>query len=277
FKSHFFSLNGNNLHYLDEGDGPVVILVHGNPSWSFLYRNLIKTLKSGFRVIVPDHMGSGLSERPYHYPYTLSSHIENLNNLTSHLRLKSYSLVVHDWGGPIGMGHALQNLSALESLVILNTAAFFDEKLPKRIRLCRTPLVGEWFMRSPMGFAYLASKMAVNRPLSASASKGYLYPYNNYKNRIGNARFVQDIPLNKNNSSYSQMLKIQNNLGKLTCPKLIAWGGGDFCFNRRFYDRFLKIYPDARHVYLPRAGHYLLEDAGEDVIPMIESFLRNSL
>ena len=276
FHSHFYSTGKNRLHYLDEGEGPAVILVHGNPSWSFFFRHLALSLKKNFRVIVPDHMGAGLSDRPTDYPYTLASHINNLKKLIDHLQLDNLSLVVHDWGGPIGLGYATQNSAHLKSLVILNTAAFFDDNLPRRIKLCRIPFLGEWFMRSPIGFAYLASKMAVKKPLRSSVSKGYLFPYNNYKNRIGNARFVQDIPLRKTNQSFPVLQKIQSNLSKLQCSKLIAWGGGDICFHKHFYDRFLNIYPDAEHHYFPDAGHYLLEDGGEKIIPLINDFLRRN-
>ena len=274
FDSHFFDSGKNHIHYLDEGKGHPIILVHGNPSWSFFYRHLVVLLRKNFRVIVPDHMGAGLSERPSPYPYTLSSHIKNLNDLINSLDIKEFSLVVHDWGGPIGFGVATHNIPKLKSLVILNTAAFFDDNLPKRIKICRFPFLGEWFMRSPVGFAYLASKMAVRKTLPLSIRKGYLFPYNNYRNRIGNARFVQDIPLNNENKSFPVLQKIQDKLSLITCPKLIVWGGSDFCFHEHFYKRFLAIYPQAEHKYFPNAGHYLLEDEREEIMPLIDEFLR---
>ena len=187
--------SGHSLNYVDEGEGPVVVMVHGNPTWSFYYRNVIKKLKTDFRVIVPDHIGCGLSDKPQNYDYTLDNHIKNLSELLDHLEVKDFSLIVHDWGGAIGMGLATRNPQRVNKAVILNTAAFTDTFIPKSINLCKNSLFGEWMVRKFNAFAWPATFMAVEKPLPKEIKQGYLLPYNNYQNRIATARFVKDIPM----------------------------------------------------------------------------------
>ncbi|HVT74541.1 MAG TPA: alpha/beta fold hydrolase, partial [Lacunisphaera sp.] len=150
------------MSYLDEGRGEeAVVMVHGNPTWSFFYRHLVLGLRERIRCIVPDHLGCGLSDKPQDFNYTLREHVANLRRLLDSLRLRRIHLVVHDWGGPIGLGAVLPRAERLDRVVILNTAAFADTRIPWRIRLCRTPLLGEWLVRGANGFAWPATRMAV--------------------------------------------------------------------------------------------------------------------
>ena len=110
FASHYAVIAGGRQHYLDEGRGPAVVMLHGNPTWSFYYRNLVLALRDEHRVIVPDHMGCGLSDKPQEYTYTLRQHIDNLEHLLDEeLQVPEVDLVVHDWGGAIGMGYAVRH------------------------------------------------------------------------------------------------------------------------------------------------------------------------
>ena len=138
-------------------------MLHGNPSWSYYYRNLANLLKSSYRVIVPDHIGCGLSDKPQDYPYRLKNHIDNIESLVTHLNVEKCSLVVHDWGGAIGMGYAVRHPDAIDSLIILNTAAFRSQKIPWRIKICRTPLLGPLLIRGFNAFAGAAVFMAVTK------------------------------------------------------------------------------------------------------------------
>ncbi|MBT3889925.1 MAG: alpha/beta fold hydrolase, partial [Planctomycetaceae bacterium] len=120
FQSNFMELDdGNRLHYVDEGSGPPVLMVHGNPTWSFYYRHLVQSLQDRYRAIAVDHVGCGLSSKPQRYPYTLTQHIQNLTLLMEHLELDGVHLVVHDWGGPIGLGMAGKFPEKIRSLTIL--------------------------------------------------------------------------------------------------------------------------------------------------------------
>ncbi len=143
FASHYVDVGGYRMHYVDEGVGPAVVMLHGNPTWSFHYRELIKGLRDTYRVIVPDHIGCGLSDKPQEYPYTLSTHIDNVERLIDRLNLESVTLAVHDWGGAIGFGWAARHPSSVRDLILFNTAAFLVDSCPLRLRICRWPVIGE--------------------------------------------------------------------------------------------------------------------------------------
>ena len=278
FQPHTISIDGHTLSYLDEGEGPVVVMLHGNPTWSFYYRNLVQLLKSGYRVIVPDHLGCGLSDKPQDYPYRLENHIANLEHLLAELNIDKLSLVLHDWGGAIGMGYAARHPQQIQSFVILNTAAFCSERIPWRIRICRTPFLGALLVRGLNGFARPALSMAVSRPLAPEVARGYIGPYNSWKNRIAVHRFVRDIPLSAKDDSWQTMKEVEEGLNHFKkTPMLICWGGRDFCFNDHFYRIWQEKFPQAKARYFPEAGHYVLEDAFDEIGPLVEEFLASSL
>jgi haloalkane dehalogenase len=275
FSSHFLELDGGRLHYIDEGAGPVIVMVHGNPTWSYFFRHLISLLKKNYRVIALDHMGCGLSDKPQDYPYCLAQHIENLESLISHLQIDRFSLIVHDWGGAIGAGCAVNHISAVDKIVVMNTAAFRSKHIPLRIQLCRLPVVGEIIVRLFNGFAWPARFMAVKKRMPESVAKAYLAPYDNWQNRIAIHRFVRDIPLHPRHKSYAVLAAIENRLAILrdsSVPLLIIWGGGDFCFDKVFFKEWLRRFPDAENHYFPDGGHYILEDKLDDIQPIIKSF-----
>ncbi len=280
FKKHYpFSQNslvlesGHTMNYVDEGEGDPIVMVHGNPTWSFYYRQLINEFKAKYRVVVPDHIGCGLSEKPQKYSYTLENHVKNLNALVKKLDLKNITLIVHDWGGAIGMGHAVTDPSNIKKIVILNSAAFLSQSIPPSINLCKLPVVGEFIVRQFNAFAYPATFMAVEKSLPQEIKEGFLLPYGNYHDRVAVSNFVKDIPMNEDHKTYPVLKGIEESLNNLKCPKLVIWGGKDFCFHDEFYNRWLEIYPDAQKLYLQEAGHYLLEDAIEDIIPRLNEFI----
>lgn len=277
FKPHFFThVDGLKQHYLDEGEGENFLLLHGNPTWSFYYRRLIRALRGKYRLVAPDHIGLGLSDRPQGEEYHLKKHIDRICALVHALDLKNITLVLHDWGGAIGMGLATRYPERIKRTILLNTAAFRSHLIPWRIKVCRTPLLGEWFIRRFNGFALPATFMAVTTPLGQRVREGYLFPYNNYKNRIGTAKFVQDIPMNEEHPSYDVLKKIETALPNVPGPKLLLWGKKDFCFTTDFYNRWLDFYPQASGKVFPKAGHYVLEDEPEGVIHEILSFVEGN-
>lgn len=274
FETKFYDQGDFVQHYVDEGekDAPVMLMLHGNPTWSFYYRNLIKEFSKNFRVIAPDHMGCGFSSKPQDGDYTLKNHIDHVENLIKYLGINEFNLIVHDWGGAIGFGLATRMPKKVKSAVILNTAAFLSENIPGRIAICRMPVFGEWLVRGLNGFAWPATFMTTTKPLSTEIKKAYLYPYDNYKNRVAISRFVQDIPMEKDHPSYKTLGDIESKLSNITCPKFIIWGGKDFCFNDHFYNKWKEIYPEAKDMYLDNAGHYVLEDAKDKIIDQLKSF-----
>lgn len=274
FRSNFLQLGENSLHYLDEGQGRPILMLHGNPTWSFYYRNLVHTFSSKFRTVVPDHLGCGLSDKPQNYEYTLENHIQNTYQLVRFLDLKNIILVVHDWGGAIGMGLVTRYPELFDKIIVLNTAAYPSKHIPARINLLRQGKLGEWLTRRLNLFAWPATFMTTKKKLPRSIKQGYLLPYDSWENRVAVARFVQDIPMEKNHRTYKTLIEIEARLSQLKQKKLILWGGRDFCFNQHFFERWLELWPEADAHWYSEAGHYVLEDALEEVSTRIWEFIQ---
>ena len=190
----FQTPRGAAMSYLDEGprDDEAVVMLHGNPTWSFYYRDLVRELSGAIRCVVPDHIGMGLSAKPGHYDYRLETRIDDVLALMENLGLRRIHLVVHDWGGAIGLGLATRTPGRVGKLVLMNTAAFASNKIPKRISMCRAPFFGELLVRGLNGFAEPATWMAMaSRRLSWDERRAYLFPYNSWANRIAVHRFVR--------------------------------------------------------------------------------------
>ena len=267
--------NGTKMHFVDEGAGPVVLMLHGNPTWSFYYRDLIRQLSaSGYRCIAPDHIGCGLSDKPKDYNYTLAQRIEDIESLIDHLGIRQFSLILHDWGGAIGCGVAGRKPDAIEKLVLLNTGAFLTKRIPLRIAAIKLPYLGEAIIRGLNGFAGPATNMAAKIPLNPTVKRGMLWPYRCWADRVAIWNFVKDIPLHKRHPSYDTLTEVQAGLAKLVDkPVQLIWGAKDFCFNLHFHSCFQTYFPKAKSVVYPKYGHYILEDAGKDAWQKIEDFL----
>ena len=292
FQSNFLQTPGGRLHYIDEGPGsprnpdghadPVVML-HGNPTWSFYYRNLILALRKNYRCVAPDHIGCGLSDKPddAHYTYTLSQRADDVAALLDHLGIqKNITLVVHDWGGMIGMTFAHRYPDRIKRLVILNTGAFHLPKakpFPTLLRIARNTAFGEFLVRRFNMFAGLAARIGTKRAaLPRDVKRMLLAPYNSYANRIATIRFVQDIPLKPGDRAYDLVSEVDANLAQFAAvPKLICFGLKDFVFDRHFCDEWARRFPDAELHRFPDCGHYILEDARDEVIALTQKFLRD--
>ncbi len=274
FRTGRLALPAGALSYVDEGAGRPVVMLHGNPTWSFYYRRLIAAMRGSRRVIAPDHMGCGLSDKPQDYPYTLADHIANLGALIDHLGLGTVDLVVHDWGGAIGMGWATRNPERVGRIVVLNTAAFLSPRLPRRIAVCRYPVIGDLAVRGLNGFAVGGTLMAVERPMAPEVRRGYLLPYGSWADRVAIQRFVRDIPMSPRHPTWAVVDGIDRELASLRDkPMLILWGGKDWCFSDHFLAGWLERFPAAAATRFDDAGHYVLEDAHEAIVPRIAHFL----
>lgn len=276
FQSHYHPIGPHQLHYVDEGEGEPVVMLHGNPTWSFYYRRLAAAVRERRRVIVPDHMGCGFSDKPLDYEYTLGAHIDNLEDLITALALENVTLVLHDWGGAIGMGYAVRHPENIARVVVLNTAAFFSDRIPFRIGVCRIPLFGALAVRGLNGFARAALSMAVHNHdrMTPDVRRGYLLPYNSWANRVAILRLVQDIPRSPSDASYQVLHEIEEKLPSLRkCPMLIQWGARDWCFDMTFLAGWRARFPDAAVDVYDDAAHYVLEDAHERIIPRVLEFL----
>jgi haloalkane dehalogenase len=275
---------GHRMHYVDEGRGDPVLMVHGNPTWSFYYRNLIGQLSPSHRVIAPDHIGCGRSDKPNdrHYDYTLSSRVTDLGTLVDSLDLRDITLVVHDWGGMIGMAWAAEHPDRIARLVVMNTAAFplpTDKAFPVSLTLARTPGIGALLVRGANAFSRGAVRYCVTRrPMPKAVAAGYLEPYDSWANRIAVHRFVQDIPLKESDPAYPIMKETGEGLIRLADkPMLICWGLKDFVFGRQFLDEWVRRFPTADVHRFEDSGHYVLEDAGEEIIPLVRRFIARQM
>ncbi|MBO9715784.1 MAG: alpha/beta fold hydrolase [Pseudoxanthomonas sp.] len=282
------------MSYLDEGprDAEVVVALHGNPSWSYYWRTLVAGLTDPaagrqYRVIVPDHVGMGLSDKPDdhlasspRYDYTLQSRVDDLEALLRHAGVDDatpVTLAVHDWGGMIGFGWALRHATQVKRLVILNTAAFpmpAAKKMPWQIALGRDYSVGELVIRAFNAFSAGASWLGVERKMPADVRRAYVAPYDSWKNRISTIRFMQDIPLSPEDAAWPLLEAAGRALPSFADrPAFIGWGLKDFVFDRHFLERFRADLPRAEVHAFEDAGHYVLEDRHEVLVPAIRRFL----
>ena len=274
------------MHYLDEGprDAPPVLMLHGNPTWSFYYRNLVQALRGRFRCIVPDHIGCGLSDKPGddRYDYRLKSRIEDIDTLIRHLDVNQglgqpLTLVVHDWGGMIGFAWAVRHPERIAQTVVLNTAAFpmpEDKRMPAALSLVRNTALGAFLVRRFNAFSAIAARVAFKKPVAREVREAYTLPYDSPANRISTQRFVQDIPLDENDPGFDILLQTAEYLPLLADkPCLIAWGEKDFVFDAPFLNKWLEYFPDAAVHRYRDCGHYVLEDGGQALLDTIRQFI----
>lgn len=282
FESRFLETPAGRQHYLDEGKGEPIVFLHGNPSWSFAFREVIAALRSGYRCVAPDHIGMGLSDKPGddRYEYTLKSRVDDLERLLDRLHLDSgLTLFIHDWGGMIGMAYAARHPERVRRLVVCNTAAFLNPKgmrLPWQLKLARDSALGALLVRGLNAFALGAAwSCCPRRPLSRELRAAYCAPYDSWKNRIATLRFVQDIPLVPQDRSYAVAKAVEEGLHRFRrVPMLILWGEKDFVFDGRFLDEWQRRFPEAQAHRFPDAGHYVVEDAGDLILPIVREFLQ---
>ena len=288
FTGTWRDVNGFKMHVLDEktadgadtGPDDTVLMLHGNPTWSFFFRNLVLGLRGRYRVIVPDHIGCGLSDKPdeQHYEYTLQRRVDDLAALIDQLAIRGrITLLLHDWGGMIGMAYATRFPEKIGKLVLLNTAAFHlprTKRLPLSLWLCRRTPLGELIIRDTGLFTSVLARWAVCRPMEQSVREGYLWPYRLPDDRTALLHFVLNIPLRPGDPSYALVSEVQAALPQFNAlPSLVLWGDKDFVFDHHFLREWQKLLPAAVVHRFPNAGHYVLEDAGAEILPLVRDFL----
>lgn len=275
FDRHVFDVGGARLNFIDAGQGPPVVMLHGNPTWSFFYRNLVLGLQSTNRCLVPDHLGCGLSDKPQDADYSLAAHIRRTRDWIQSLDIDKFHLVVHDWGGAIGFGVADSLRDKVNSISILNTAAFTFPSIPLRISVCRWPLVGRLLVRGLNGFVEAATKMTTVNPLPEAVVEGYRYPYTNWHDRVAVNAFVNEIPMRRSHPSWNTLKRIEESLPFWRDkPVQILWGMQDWCFHPGILAEWEKRLPEATVYRFAEAGHYLMEDAGDAIYPAIREFVK---
>src|SRR5262245_33006757 len=279
FDSHFVALGGHRLHYVDEGRGEPLLFVHGNPTWSFYWRNLIVGLRGTYRCVAVDHMGCGLSDKPQDYDYALARRIDDLCAVVERLNLSGATLVAHDWGGAVGVGAVERLRDRFGRIILFNTGAFPPPFVPWRIAICRTPMLGTLAVRRLNAFARAALTMAVEKRerMTADVRAGLLAPYDNWANRVAIDRFVRDIPFTPRHPTWKVLETIESGLNGLAdLPIALIWGMRDWCFRPECLERFVQHWPNAEMHRLEDCGHYVVEDAHERIMPIIRMFLERN-
>lgn len=283
FEGRFFDRPAGRMHYLDEGRGDPVVMLHGNPTWSFYYRNVILALRESYRCIAPDHIGCGMSDKPpaSRYDYSLQSRIKDIEALLDRLGVaENITLVLQDWGGMIGMAFAARRPGRIKRIIASNTGAFplpKSKPFPLSLWLGRDTRLGAWLILHKNAFCRLAARWCVTRrPLPPDVRDMLLRPYDSPEHRIAVLKFVQTIPLSEKDPGYGVVRDTAASLAQFhNTPTLLLWGMKDFVFDRHFLAEWQRYFPHAETHTWPDCGHYLLEDAPEEAIMRIREFLAN--
>ncbi len=271
YEPRFVNAGAVRLHYVDEGppDAPPTLFVHGNPTWSYMWRRPIAELSTrGRRCVAFDHMGFGRSDKPpYLSGYSLQVHIDNALALIDQLDLRDVTLVVHDWGGPIGLGALLQRADRLRALVLINTWAWeLPSFLPPFLREFRTEGLGEILALGGNLFVESMPGGMARRDVDADVMEAYRAPFPDYWSRVGTLAFQREIPLTERDRSARLMGSIHERLDSLDVPVRLIWGMRDPVFQPVFLEQWLEIYPQAEVARVPDAGHFVLEDDPDAVV-----------
>jgi pimeloyl-ACP methyl ester carboxylesterase len=283
WRPRFARVNGWRMHYVDEGNGDPVVLLHGNPTWGFLYRDFVKPLtQAGHRVVIPDMIGFGLSEKPTREDaHSLDGHTANLVALLRGLDLERITLVCHDWGGPTGLGFALANLARVRALVLMSTwawplppAEFHTRLFPWR--MMHAPLVGPYLLgRHNVLVTRGIYLSAVDRArLRERAQAAYAAVLPDPATRLLTWTWPRWIPLDREARAFERFAWLERQLAACTLPTLLVWGREDDVFDHAtFAARFKQILPHAEGPHLVTGRHFLQEDSGAEIAALIVEFL----
>ena len=282
FEGHHIEIGGHRYHYLDEGTGDTVVMVHGNPTWSFYYRNLVLALRDRYRTLVPDHIGCGYSDKPSdaQYRYTLCQRVDDFEAFLETVACReALTLVLHDWGGMIGMAYAVRHPERVKRIVMMNSAAFHlpaSMQLPASIWSVRNTRLGSYCVQRFNLFCRGATWLATAKHMPKELRDAYCAPYETYADRLATLRFVQDIPLAPGDAAYDAVSEVEAGL-KAFCetPILLLWGMKDFVFDGRVLKLFEQRWPHAEVHRFEEAGHYVLEDAEDEIPVIVRRFLEH--
>ncbi len=274
FKSNFFLINNQQLHYIDEGEGDTLLFVHGTPSWSFDFRNIIKDLKVNYRCIAIDHIGFGLSDKPKNYDYSILNHSLTLQNFIFEKQLKNITMVVHDFGGPIGLNFAIQNPDLVKNIIVLNSWLWSSKTDPEFIKLSKIlrspllPLLYRYFNFSPR---FILPKSFGDRKLSKKILLQYTQPFANKTQREGAVAFAKSL---LNDQDWFEELW-NKRLTIISKPVLFIWGLKDPVIKPHNLTKFQSGFTNSTTVTIETSGHFPQEEDPEKVIESMRCFLKN--
>jgi pimeloyl-ACP methyl ester carboxylesterase len=259
FHSNCFEVNGQKLHYIDEGEGDVVLFVHGTPSWSFDFRNVVKELRKSYRCIAIDHIGFGLSSKPEHYDYSTANHTRTLEAFILEKQLRDITLVVHDFGGPIGLNAAIHYPERVKKIVILNSWLWSSKGDPdyERFRkILKSPLLPFLYRHHNFSPRFILPRSFGDEKIKPGILKQFTRPFANASERNGALAFARSL-LNDQEwfeESWSQRHTIANK------PTLFIWGMKDPVIKPHYLDKFVSGFPGSGIVKLETCGHFPQEE-----------------
>lgn len=272
FRSHYFPVNGHRLHYIDEGQGETILFVHGTPSWSFDYRNVIKTLRPHFRCVAIDHIGFGLSDKPEQYDYSTQNHSRTLEQFVLEKELEHVTLVVHDFGGPIGMNFAIRHPEKVKNLVVLNSWLWSCKEDPDFVKLSRvlkSPLLPFLYRYLNFSPGFLLPRSFGDHKLSKHLRKQYTKPFADKTQRNGTLAFAQSL---LNDQDWFEELWNQRQV-IADKPALFIWGMKDPLVTPKYLDKFVAGFEHSAAIRLETSGHFPQEEQPEITAQAIHDFL----
>mgnify|MGYP005841826509 CR=1 FL=1 len=273
FDAHFFGMDVGRIHYVDEGSGPPLVMLHGNPTWSFLYRTPIKALSDRYRCVAPDYIGFGLSDKPPGWTYRPQDHAALFKSFMDALDLEGITLLVQDWGGPIGISYAIDHPDRIRAIVVMNSWMWPVHRDPHYLLFSAFfgGPVGRHLIRRHNAFARWAMPMAFGdrARLTDAIHSQYLHPFFDPGSRKGCWVFPQQIV-----GATPWLARLWQNRRRLAdIPALIVWGMADKAFREKELNRWVTVFPDARVARLDDVGHFIPEEAGDRLTAAVEGFL----
>jgi pimeloyl-ACP methyl ester carboxylesterase len=275
FVVHTFDSGEGRLAYVDEGKGDVLLFVHGNPSWSYLYRHLIRKLSREYRCIALDNLGFGLSDKPSKADYTPQAHSRRLGEFIDHLELTNVNLVMHDFGGPIGLSWAIEHPEMVDSLILFNTWMWSLRKNPEAMHLFKVfdNLINRIYYTqlkaSPKFF--LPVLVADVHQMPKHVTEQYLFPFSEHGTRY--APYTLARHLIRSSAWFDTLWERRSPIEQK--PMLLLWGQNDRISGESGLHLFADNFPEARPVRLPDAGNFVPQDADRRAIVEIRGFLRS--
>ena len=287
YEPRWLFTDGIRIHYVDEGprDAEPVVMLHGNPTWSYLYRHFISALaEGGFRAIAHDQMGFGRSDKAEREKeYSIQRHVEHFRALVDDLALNGVTLVLQDWGGPIGLAWAIDNPDRVKRLVLLNTwpgGAHPDyPTAPAPFKLLRAPVTGELLVKGAHVFVRVFLFRGGTHPerLTENERAAYLAPHPSWASRTSVLAYPRLIPWETGSPTWPLGRRNEENLEKLAGkPVLVCWPDNDRAFREKTLALWMTRFPEAEVHEVKDAGHYVQEDAHERVVPLVVDFLRRT-
>ena len=274
FSLHFFEINGQKMHYIDEGQGEILLFVHGTPSWSFDFRKIIKNISSQFRCIAIDHIGFGLSDKPENYDYSTQNHSKTLEKFIIAKNLTNITLIVHDFGGPIGLNVAIQHPERINKLIIFNSWLWSSANDPDFIKLkgiLKSPFLPFLYRYLNFSPCFLLPNSFGDRKISKHILRHYTKPFPNKSSRSGPLAFARSL---LNDQEWFE--ELWNNKHSISQKStLFIWGMKDPILQPQYLEKFISGFPNSHTLRLDTSGHFPQEEQPEKVTEAIQDFLNN--